>query len=392
MTTLHILFQPGMIGPLDVPNRLVAQPMEGGDADHGGSVSARGLARYQRLAEGGWGLVFVEATSVTPTSLGRPAGLVLSERTAASYEPLIGAFHSRNPQGLLLIQLTHSGRQSHPSTDRTSVCPDPPAGMRYLATAEVEAVRQQFVRTALLAEALGFDGVDIKLCNGYLGHEILRPANTRPDRWGGSWENRTRLVTEVYAEIRAHRRSPRFLLGSRLSFSERVAGGLGTCGPGSTAFDPHEPLDLVRLLAHAGASFVNITGEVTGVAAYADLRPEELLHSSLLAERLVRELVRDEKLGLAVIGSSYSALRRSAPPVAATRLAEGCAEWIGFGRQTFADPLFAAKLRAGQEVRWCTACGACEGLLRHYRPMGCARYEPYYRDLFSALPARERPG
>ena len=218
---IDILFTPRDIGSRSAPNRFVAQAMEASDGAHDGAVSERALARYLRLADGGWGVVFVEATSVTPASRGRLRGLLLTQATLTGFEALVAQFKARNPAALLMIQLTHSGRQTHASMDRVTVLPDSPPGVRYLDAEEIEDIKRQFVEAAILAERAGFDGVDIKLCHGYLGTELLRPANTRPDRWGGSFENRTRFVREVFEEIATRQPVAGFVLGSRVTFYER---------------------------------------------------------------------------------------------------------------------------------------------------------------------------
>ena len=389
MSDLDILFSAQRIGPRTAPNRLVAQPMEGGDGGEGGGVSARTLQRYERLADGGWGLVFVEAASVTDTSLGRLRGLAFTEATARSYEALVRGFRERNPQALLMIQLTHSGRQTHPALDRTSICPNPPALMRYLATEEIERIRLQFVGAALLAEKLGFDGLDLKLCNGYFGMEMLRPANTRADRWGGAFDNRTRFVAEAYQEIRSRLCTPGLVIGSRLGFAERLRGGFGTRGPDSDEYDPTEPLALIRLLHRVGADYVNITGEVTDTRDYADLMPEERRVTSLLAERLTEDLLRREHLDLTVIGSGYSELRQEAAGVAAARLSAGHTDLVGFGRQILADPLYPAKLRRGEPPDLCVGCWSCAELMLGQRRIGCVAHDRYYRRQLREL-RRER--
>lgn len=95
---LDVLFSPCQIGPRAAPNRFVAQPME---ACHGvdGAVSERSLERYVHLADGEWGIIIVETTSVTPTSLGTLGGPVLTESTLKSFELLVRKLKSRNPAG-----------------------------------------------------------------------------------------------------------------------------------------------------------------------------------------------------------------------------------------------------------------------------------------------------
>jgi len=382
MTDLDILFTPTPIGERTAINRFVAQPMETSEAEPDGAPSETTLARYRRLAEGQWGVVFLEAASVTTTSIGRLRGLVLTEAHAARYEALARGFKQRCPNGLLLAQITHSGPNTHPSSDRVTVCPQPQPGLRYLAADEIERIRQQFVAAALLAEKIGFDGIDYKLCNGYLGAELIRPSNTRPDRWGGSFENRARFLVEGCQEIIARRRSRAFLVGSRFNFSERRAGGFGKRGPESREYDPAEPFELLRLMDRLGMDYVNITGDVADLSGYPDATDEERLVTTLLAERLTSDLVKREGLRLAVMSGGYSAFGRQAAPLAARRLRAGYTDFIGYGRQTFADPLTPAKLLAGEPVNDCVGCNACMKLMLGQYRAGCAAYDPPYRALF----------
>ena len=382
MTDLDILFTPTPIGGRTAINRWVAQPMETSEAEPGGSPSETTCARYQRLAEGQWGVVFMEAASVTATSIGRLRGLVLTEAHAARYEALVRGFKERCPDGLLLAQITHSGPNTHPSSDRVTACPQPQPGCRYLSTDEIERIRQQFVAAALLAEKVGFDGIDYKLCNGYLGAELIRPSNTRPDRWGGSFENRTRFLVEGCQEIMARRRSREFILGSGFNFSERRAGGFGKRGPDSREYDPAEPFELIRLMDRLGMDYANITGDVADLSGYPDASDEERQITTLLAERLASDLVRRERLRLAVMSGGYSAFGRQAAPLAARRARAGYTDFIGYGCQTFADPLTPAKLRAGEPVNYCVGCRACMKLMLGQYSAGCAVYDPHYRALF----------
>jgi 2,4-dienoyl-CoA reductase-like NADH-dependent reductase (Old Yellow Enzyme family) len=208
---LAALFSPCPLGARTAPNRLLAQAMETGDGETDGAVSEHALARYETLARGGWGVVVVEATSVTPASVARARGLVLTPQTADSFRRLVAHCKALNPQALLLLQITHSGPESRPEADRVTVSQAPRPGARSLSTHEIEAIAPQHVEAALLAEEIGFDGIDYKLCHAYLGAEILRPANVRTDRWGGSFENRSRYLAEGMAEILARRRSPGFI-------------------------------------------------------------------------------------------------------------------------------------------------------------------------------------
>ena len=106
------LFKKYQISGREAPNRLVAQAMEINSGKPGGAVGGMVLNRYKSLAEGGWGIVFLEATSVTDKHVGKSNGLVLSEKNLDGFKRLVDEFKSINASSLLMIQLTHSGRQS----------------------------------------------------------------------------------------------------------------------------------------------------------------------------------------------------------------------------------------------------------------------------------------
>ena len=112
-----ILFSPRQIGKKTAPNRFVAQPMEANDGAEG-NVSERGYARYREMARGNWGMVIVEALSVTRESLARKNGMVLNRKTVDSFKKLVEVFKKTHPDGLLLFQITHSGSKSGSSFSR----------------------------------------------------------------------------------------------------------------------------------------------------------------------------------------------------------------------------------------------------------------------------------
>jgi 2,4-dienoyl-CoA reductase-like NADH-dependent reductase (Old Yellow Enzyme family) len=378
---LDVLFSQHRVGPRLVRNRFVAQAMEASDAAADGGVSERALARYLRLARGRWGMVFVEATSVTPTSLARLDGLQLNESTLPSFTNLVARFKEINPDGLLLIQLTHSGGLSHPQTDRTTSTPGREGVLRPLSGHEIERIRQQFIAAAHLAAEAGFDGIDFKVCHGYLGTELLRPANTRDDQWGGSFTNRSRFWRTAIEEIQRGllRSWPDFILGSRMTFHERVPGGCGTAGPASTAYDPNESLALVQQMSELELDYVNVSGDAAEIAETESVEPEERQVGSLLFERLAHTLVRDlaenGTAAIAVIGTGYSELRADALRIAARRVVAGLTDLVGFGRQSFADPLLPAKVQEGKSIDYCVGCNRCVKLMLSGKLSNCVVYD-----------------
>ncbi len=196
------VFSPCALGSRTAPNRFVSQPMEGNDGEPGGKVSERTLERYRKLAAGNWGVIVVEALSVSAESLARKNQLVINRENLEGYKLLIKEMKRIAPDTLVLFQITHSGRKSGKAFSNPTALYDAAAGEHLLTTGEIAAIREALVQAVLLAEEAGADGADFKLCHGYLGSEMLRPANIRDDRWGGSFENRTRFFRESMQEIK----------------------------------------------------------------------------------------------------------------------------------------------------------------------------------------------
>ncbi len=374
------LFVPCTIGSRTAPNRLVAQPMEGGDGIDGGGVSELTLKRYSKMAGGHWGIVFVEAVSITDRSLAHRNGLVINRKNLDGYKSLIGAFKKIHPDGLIIIQLTHSGIRSGPFSRVTSVGPVDRNGIHYLSTAEIERIRQDFIDKTLITAETGADGVDFKLCHGYLTTELLRPANVRNDCWGGSFDHRIRFFKQSIQEIRDRLKRHDFLLGSRVSMYEGIRGGCGTSGPEDIVEDLTETKQIIRLMQKLGMDFVNVSAGLPG-ATTEMFTPTKLSKSLFLNHFRYAKTVKEMKTSLKVIGSAYSVLNKTGADYAVDNIQKGFVDFAGFGRQSSADPAYPRKLQAGDKINFCTTCGGCGQLYDHETHVGCVRYNPYYKNL-----------
>jgi 2,4-dienoyl-CoA reductase-like NADH-dependent reductase (Old Yellow Enzyme family) len=358
--------------------------MEGNDGENGGKVSKRTLGRYRRLAEGRWGVTVVEAISVTPESLARKNGLILSRDNLEGFKRLVGEYKSIYPEGLLLFQITHSGRHSGPFSKRTCLYPKGAEDAHLLDTDEVAAIQSAFIDAALLAEEAGADGIDFKLCHGYFGAEMLRPANLRKDRWGGSFENRTRFIREAVSAIRSQQKSKDFILGSRLSLYEAIRGGCGTVGPDELIEDLSEMRRIVGLMREGGMDYVNVSAGIPSLTAEVT-RPTNPSRYLYLHHFRYTRLAKEWEPDLPVIGSAYSILKEEALRQGEENIARGYTDFIGFGRQSFADPHLPKKVAAGEKVNYCTACSGCSKLMVAQVHDGCIVFDEYYRDLFRNL-------
>ncbi|MCL2722773.1 MAG: hypothetical protein FWD47_15695 [Treponema sp.] len=377
------IFDPLMIGNKTIPNRLLAQAMEGNDCENGGQPSERTVSRYEKLANGKWGTVVIEAVSVVETSLARVNGMIINKKNLDSIKRLIDIFKSRSNESIILIQLTHSGRYSGVFSDKVSVTPSDENSARFLSADEISHIRDRFIEAGFLAQQAGADGIDIKMCHGYFGCEILRPSNTRNDEWGTSFENRTRFLRETTQGIK-NLVKDNFILGSRLSLYEGIKGGCGTAGINEIIEDFSEMFNVIKLMDNLGMDYVNISAGIPAVTGTIT-RPVEpskyLALHQLRYAKMVKDMVKNKNLGLKVIGSAYSTYKEEAVDIANDMLCRDYVDLCGFGRQIFADPLTPKKLISGEKINWCVLCSGCSKLMLAQINDGCIVYDDYYKQL-----------
>ena len=364
------LFSPCQIGHRTAPNRLLSQPMEANNGEAGGKVSELPRERYNALAKGGWGIVVVESIAVTPDSVACPNGLVLNKKNLESFQRLVEEFKTINSDALLLFQISHSGLKSYAPSPLKTIWPVPPEGGVSFSSEEIEAIRQAFVEGVLLAEKAGADGVDFKLCHGYFGAEILRPRNMRADKWGGGFENRTRFLRESVTDIRSALQRQDFLLGSRISMYEGIRGGWGTAGPDEIVEDLTETLRLLSVMEELGMDYVNVSaGDPTSVPRLTG--PAKTSIFAVLQHFRYTKLAKETCHSLRVAGSAYTALGQEGPQYAEELLQKHYTDFVGFGRQALADPLYPQKLKNGDPINYCRMCSKCAQLLHNHQASHC---------------------
>ncbi len=207
------LFSSFRLGALDLPNRIVMAPMTRNRAGPGNAPTPLNATYYAQRV--GAGLIVSEASQVSPQGLGYPGTPgIHSEAQIAGWQLVTEAVHAAG--GRIFLQLWHVGRISHPSLQPDGALPVAPSAIapvgqawtldgmkpyvtpRALDTAELPGIVAQFRQGAANAKAAGFDGVEVHAANGYLLDQFLRDkTNRRTDRYGGSAENRARLLIEV---------------------------------------------------------------------------------------------------------------------------------------------------------------------------------------------------
>ncbi|MDR2571486.1 MAG: NADH:flavin oxidoreductase, partial [Oscillospiraceae bacterium] len=207
------------VGGKTAPNALAVLPMEGCDANPDGSPSELVERRYLRYARGGAGLIWWEACAVVPEGRANPLQKMLTKDNIGQFADLLSKTNraaedtnGSDSRPLNILQLTHSGRYSRPtghSFEPYIIQHDPILDPRVgvdekspvVTDMYLESLIEQYVLCSKLAQEAGFDGVDIKACHRYLINELLA-SHTREGKYGGSFENRSRLLMEIVAEVK----------------------------------------------------------------------------------------------------------------------------------------------------------------------------------------------
>ncbi len=208
------LFSELKMGPLTLSNRMVMAPMTRDRAAADGNVPQEMNVTYYRQRANA-GLIITEGSQVSPQGMGYPVTPgIHSEAQLAGWKKVTEAVHEAG--GRIFLQLWHVGRISHPSYQENAALPVAPSAIkpagesftyeglkpfvtpRALETDEIPGIVNQFKQGAEKALAAGFDGVELHGANGYLLDQFLKSGtNQRTDRYGGSIENRARLLMEI---------------------------------------------------------------------------------------------------------------------------------------------------------------------------------------------------
>ena len=207
------LFSPITLGTISLKNRMVMAPLTRNRAGDGGVPHDLNVAYYAQRATAG--LIVTEATPISDMAHGYPAlPGIYTDAQVAGWKKVVDAVHAKGCK--IILQIWHVGRISHPSllpSDALPVAPSAikPAGQaftyaglqdyvtpRALDASELPGIIQDYVHATNCALKAGFDGVEIHAANGYLLDQFLRDgSNKRDDNYGGSFENRARLLMEV---------------------------------------------------------------------------------------------------------------------------------------------------------------------------------------------------
>jgi N-ethylmaleimide reductase len=326
-----ILFQPFVLGDLELPNRILMAPLTRSRSKQPGDIPWELNAEYYAQRAGA-GLVVSEATQVSPQGKGYAftPGIYSGEQVEG-WQKVTSAVHEAG--GRIFLQLWHVGRISHPALQPGGAKPVAPSAIkpegaktyiddrsgmveipepRALEADEIPEVVEQFRQGAVNARRAGFDGVEIHGANGYLLDQFIRSrSNRRDDMYGGSVENRLRfplMVAEAVTEVWGKERT-----GMRIS-------------PTGTFNDMHDddPVEtygrLAKKLNELGLCYIEVV-EDSFQGNEVEGRPEDVIRA-----------IRDHFKGAYIANGNYTA------DEARQRIGDGLCDLVTFGRFFISNP------------------------------------------------------
>src|SRR5487761_2221344 len=360
-----VLFEPVRLGPVTAPNRFYQVPHASGMTNALPHVRA---AFRETKAEGGWGVVCTGAVSIHPSSDDSPLPFasLWDDRDIRSHALMTDAVHRHG--ALAGVELWHGGACTLNRTSR--IAPLSPSGMPWLSThvgfmgnlrprtmdrADIAALLGWQAAAARRARAAGFDIVYVYAGMGYLPYEFLLPEyNRRGDEFGGSIENRTRLVRQML-EVTREAVGDRCAVALRISLEELRA------KPGRNA--PSEAHEVVALLSDLPDLW-----DVKMDSSPTDCAPSrfsgEGSHEPIID--FVRKLTTKPVVGVG---------RFTSPDFMVSQVKRGVLDLIGGARPSIADPFLPKKIDEGREheIRECIGCNVCISSWHDGVPVRCTQ-------------------
>lgn len=345
------LFEAGAIGSLELKNRMMRSATWEGMCDPDGRPTPKLTRCYQDLAKGGIGLIITGYTYVRPEGKQLPGKMGLYDTGfETAYRQLTRAVHQDG--GRIAIQLVHAGGQADPkAAGRQAVAPSAvkAGGFPHLpmemSGLEIEAVSDAFGQAAKRAMDWGFDAVQIHGAHGYLVNQFLSPlTNQRTDAYGGSLENRSRFLFDVYEKIRSTvgRGFPVFI---KLNAADWIENGLSR----------EDGLAVAERLSRAGIDAIEIS---SGTAASGDMGPARKKIDTPEKEAYNLDLAKDVKAAVTcpvIVVGGFRSL-----DVAQKAVAENHMDFISLSRPLIRQPDLPALWAQDKSLTCgCISCNKC---------------------------------
>ncbi len=357
------LLEPIAIGPMTVRNRVMMPAMGTRFPAAGHWVTDQSVRYYARRAEGGVGLIVTEGTCVDePLGLsGGPHQLCIDgDQFIPGLSRVAEAVHFHGAK--IAVQLHHAGPNAH-FEGASPVAPSPIPMLnrpqeipRELSREEIKGIVKKFALGAKRAKQAGFDAVELLCAHGYLLNRFLSPhANKRKDEYGGSCENRVRILQEIVESIGAEA-GRNFPVLCKVPGHDYVDGGIL----------PEESVAICKILEESGVSALIITGG-SSEAKFAHNAPMGFPQAWQV--HLAEKIKKNVKIPVVAMGKIKH------PEVAEKILVEEKADMVAMARTLLADPDFVVKTQRNEvdSIIPCISCNYCfERIVDGGKPLGCA--------------------
>lgn len=359
---MSILFECVRIGSMVVKNRFVRSATQDflGNAD--GTITEQEIDLYRTLAANEVGLI-ITAHSYVQHPFGKASvnqNAIYSDKFIDGYKKVVQAVHSFDSK--LVIQVSHAGRQALPDGGfipfAPSAVPEKSTGIlpREMTEEEIWQVIEDFVAAMVRARDTGCDGVQLHIAHGYLLAQFISPyTNRRKDMWGGSIENRTRILEEIMKRAR-------FQLGSDYPILVKLNSTDGFSG--SEYLNIDDVLYTAKLLEKLGAAAIEVSGgmrDTRNVMSQLNIvRPEQEAYF-LEAAKAVKENVN---IPVILVGGLRSL------PVMEAVVRDHYIDMVALSRPLIKEPDLVTRFLKGQERAACVSCNACfnpKGLKCYYK-------------------------
>ncbi len=373
---LEHLFSPIKIGNMELKNRISFAPMASNLNNPEGYITEDYICYLEARAKGGYGLVCMGQTIVTPLGKGHPMqACIWDDKYVEGLKKAVDRVHAAGAK--IAIQLHHCGRMAKPSLTggrlqapsaiRTSYGTDTPESM---TLEEIEQLIEEFGQAARRAKEAGFDIVIEHVVADYLLASFLSPmGNKRTDKYGGTLENRARLVLEVYRKYREVLGDD-FPIGIRLLVDQTKAAGLSLA----------DGLTVMRMLEAEGADYFDVS---RGIFAYPTgdraIPTYYVGHGNTMDLGVMCKKAVSKPVGIAG--------RINTANIADSLIAAGCTDIVTVGRPGLADPAWPSKAKEGRfdDIISCIGClQGCSGENLFGRKLTCVcnpmtGYEAIYK-------------
>lgn len=330
-------------------NRIIKGAMSEALANDAGVPNHLHLGLYKAWADGGLGCAITGNVMVDVRAKNEPGVVVVEdERDLAKLKQW--ADIGQQSGMVQLVQLSHPGRQCPKGLNKETVAPSAVPFSPILATTfatprelhedEILDLIQRFATSAAVCEKAGFEGVQLHGAHGYLISEFLSPlTNKRSDQWGGSIENRTRFLLEIYKAVRAAT-SEDFIISVKLNSADFQRGGI----------TEEEVIYVFKAIDAAGIDLIEISGGTYEAPAMAGAKSNQRKASSIAREAYFldfAEIIRAEvKCKLMVTGGFRTVKGMN------DALDSGACDFIGIARPLAVETDLTNRLIAGQDVRY----------------------------------------